>query len=97
MSAGGFGDFDAFFEERGYEDGQEPEAFAAWLASKTGRPVDGFAMDGSSAVHAEPPAGAVMVDRFGGSYSMTKVPWRWWQRPRWLWRLGWRVRTWWGV
>jgi hypothetical protein len=48
-------DFDRFFEENGYVTGQEPEAFAAWLASKTGKPVDGIATDFSAAVHADAP------------------------------------------
>lgn len=87
----GFGDFDAWFDEHGYEDGQEPEAFAAWLAEQTGAAVDGLAMDLSSAVHAEP---TMTVDRYGGTFSIERVPWRWWQRPRWVWLLGRRVASW---
>lgn len=47
-------DFDRFFEEKGYKEGDEPQAFADWLASLTGEPVDGIATDFSGAVHAEP-------------------------------------------
>lgn len=50
-----FTEFDDFCEERGYRRDQAPEAFAAWLASKTGKPVDGFATDLSAAVHADAP------------------------------------------
>lgn len=49
----GFAEFDHFFEERGYKDGQEPEAFADWLSSKTGKPVVGVAMDLSGTVYGE--------------------------------------------
>lgn len=49
-----FAEFDAFFEEGGYEDGQEPEAFAEWLADKTGRRITGVAVDLSGAVQADP-------------------------------------------
>ena len=34
-----FADFDQFFIERWYKSGQEPEAFADWLANKTGRTI----------------------------------------------------------
>lgn len=44
-------DFDRFFATQGYKRGEEPEAFAAWLASRTGKPVDGIATDLSAAVH----------------------------------------------
>lgn len=50
----GFEDFDRFFDDNGYKDGQEPEAFAAWLANLTGNPVNGIACDLSAAVYAEP-------------------------------------------
>lgn len=47
-------DFDRFFATQGYKRGEEPQAFAAWLASRTGKPVDGIATDLSAAVHGEP-------------------------------------------
>lgn len=48
-----FSEFDRFFDEQGYQDGQEPEAFAAWLASLTGERVSGVALDLSGAVQAD--------------------------------------------
>lgn len=36
----------------------------------------------------------ITVDKFGGTYAITRVPWRWWQRPRWAWMLAWRVASW---
>jgi hypothetical protein len=47
-------EFDRFFEEHGYQNGQEPEAFAAWLANATGHRISGLALDGSGAVQADP-------------------------------------------
>lgn len=51
----GFEEFDRYFDDNGYAPGQEPEAFAAWLASKTGERVSGVALDLSGAVQADPP------------------------------------------
>jgi hypothetical protein len=52
---GDFSEFDRFFDEEGYQVGEEPEAFAAWLAGKTGHRVSGIALDLSGAVQADPP------------------------------------------
>lgn len=30
---------------------------------------------------------SLTVDRLGGTYSVTVKPWRWYQRPRWAWRV----------
>lgn len=38
--------FDKFFEENDYKDGEEAQAFADWLASKTGSRVIGISEDG---------------------------------------------------
>ena len=54
MTKPDFTEFDDFCEEKGYRRDQAAEAFAAWLSSKTGEPVDGIATDFSGAVHAEP-------------------------------------------
>lgn len=37
---------------------------------------------------------SMTVDSYGGVYSITRVPWSWWQRPRWAWRLAYRARSW---
>lgn len=47
-------EFDRFFEDGGYEDGQQPQAFADWLASKTGEKVVGLSSEG--AVEGHPPS-----------------------------------------
>jgi len=44
--------FDVFFEENNYEPGDEPQAFADWLASQTGDRVVGMSTEG--VVVAEP-------------------------------------------
>jgi hypothetical protein len=49
-----FADFDRFVEEKGYKGSELPEAFAAWLANKTGKRVTGIATDLSGAVQADP-------------------------------------------
>jgi hypothetical protein len=43
--------FDRFFEQGGYEDGEEPQAFADWLAGKTGKKVVGLSEDGAVEGH----------------------------------------------
>lgn len=48
--------FDRYFAENGYKPGEAPQAFAAYLASLTGKPVNGFATDLSAAVYAGAPA-----------------------------------------
>jgi hypothetical protein len=48
-----FSEFDRFFDEHGYKDGEEPQAFADWLARKTGDRVSGIALDLSGAVQAD--------------------------------------------
>jgi hypothetical protein len=48
--------FDVFFVVHGYQPGQGPEAFAAWLASRAGGPITGVAVDLSGTVHADPAA-----------------------------------------
>lgn len=47
-----FTEFDRFFDDGGYQDGDEPQAFADWLAGKTGSRVVGLSEDG--AVQADP-------------------------------------------
>lgn len=46
--------FDVFFEAGDYKDGDEPQAFADWIASKTGEKVVGIATDLSGAVEGHP-------------------------------------------
>lgn len=48
-----YADFDRFFEEGDYKDGDEPQAFADYLASKTGTMIVGLSEDG--AVVGRPP------------------------------------------
>ncbi len=55
MTATDYSEFDRFAEANGYTREQAPEAFAAWLASKTGKRVSGVALDLSGAVQADPP------------------------------------------
>lgn len=43
--------FDVFFEENGYKDGDEPQAFADWLASLTGEKVVGISTEGAVEGH----------------------------------------------
>lgn len=50
-----FSEFDRFFYEHGYKEGEEPQAFADWLSGKTGDRVSGIALDLSGAVQADPP------------------------------------------
>jgi hypothetical protein len=45
--------FDIFFDEHGYKDGDEPQAFADWLASQTGEKVVGISEDGAVEGHPE--------------------------------------------
>lgn len=42
-----FTEFDRFFEAGDYVDGDEPQAFADWLAGKTGQKVVGLSEDGA--------------------------------------------------
>lgn len=42
-----FSEFDRFFDEGDYKDGDEPQAFADWLSSKTGKKVVGLSQDGA--------------------------------------------------
>lgn len=53
-------EFDQFFAERGYSPGEEPQAFADWLANKSGRRIAGIALDLSGAVQADPLGATVM-------------------------------------
>lgn len=46
-------DFDRFFEENGYEDGQQAQAFADFLAGISGHRVVGMSEDG--VVQGDPP------------------------------------------
>lgn len=46
-----FTEFDRFFEAGGYEKGQEPQAFADWLARKTGEKIVGLSEDGAVEGH----------------------------------------------
>lgn len=39
--------FDEFFEQNGYADGDEPQAFADFLAGRTGKKVVGLSEDGA--------------------------------------------------
>lgn len=50
---GAWSDFDRFFEENGYKDGEEPQAFADFLALKTGKKIVGLSKHG--AVEGHPP------------------------------------------
>lgn len=52
-AAADFTEFDRFFEEGGYKDGEEPQAFADWLAGKTGEKVVGLSEDGAVEGHPE--------------------------------------------
>lgn len=45
--------FDVFFDEHGYQDGDEPQAFADWLASLTDEKIVGIATDFSGAVESK--------------------------------------------
>jgi hypothetical protein len=49
-------DFDQWFDESDYTKGEEPHAFAEWLAAQTGTRIEGRSLDGSETFHADPPA-----------------------------------------
>jgi hypothetical protein len=48
-------DFDSWFEESDYTKGEEPKAFAEWLAAQTGTRITGRPLDGSETFEADPP------------------------------------------
>jgi hypothetical protein len=49
-------DFDECFEESDYTKGEEPQAFAEWLAAQTGTRITGRSLDGLETFHTDPPA-----------------------------------------
>lgn len=40
-------DFDKFFAENGYKDGEQPQAFADWLSGATGTKIVGISEEGA--------------------------------------------------